>query len=387
MTELLGWALLALPLLIAVYVFLVYPLIVFAWSRHRPADDFSADPVEWPELTILIVAYNEERRIGETIRTALAVDYPKEKLHLLVVSDASTDTTDDIVLGVGDPRITLHRLSFRQGKAHGENESIHHVHGELVVSIDASILIPPGSLKAMVRAFQDPRVGLASGRDISVGDESREGTQAESSYVDLEMRLRAAETRVDSIVGASGCFYGTRRHLHAVQLPDMISRDFAAASVARAAGFRAVSVDDAVCIVPRTKTLKVERRRKARTMARGLDTLFHLKGMMNPFKYGSFAFMLISHKLMRWLLFPSFIGWLIGPVLLFRTAPWTLILSVGMLCGIALARYTSGMSEARRLPNVLAIPAYVFISIVAAWSAWYESVLGHKQPMWEPTPR
>jgi cellulose synthase/poly-beta-1,6-N-acetylglucosamine synthase-like glycosyltransferase len=387
MLEMIGWVLLVLPVAIALYVFVIYPAIVYVWSRFRSADDFSADPAEWPELTILIVAYNEERRIGETLRKALAVDYPHDKLSVLVVSDASTDRTDDIVRGIGDPRVTLHRVGTRQGKAHGENESAQFIRGEIVVSIDASIIIPPPSLKALVRAFSDPAVGLASGRDLSVGDEAREGTTAESSYVDLEMRLRAAETRVHSIVGASGCFYGTRRQLHETRLPDVISRDFAAASVARAAGFRAVSVDAATCLVPRTKTLRVEQRRKTRTMARGLDTLFYFKQMMNPLRYGSFAFMMISHKLMRWLLFPSLLGWLIAPVLLWSTAPWSMIFAIGMLVGIGLARLTAVLPDDRRLPNILAFPAYIFVSIVAAWGAWLESVSGRKTATWEPTPR
>lgn len=387
MIERLGWIFVSLPIAIAVYAFLIYPLIIWGWSQMRPVDSFAGDPAEWPELTILIVAYNEERRIGDTIRAALAVDYPIEKKHVLVVSDASTDRTDSIVKEFANHQVTLHRVDVRQGKAHGENESIHFIKGEIVVSIDASIIIPKGSLKALVRAFNDPTVGLASGRDLSVGDVEVEGTQAESSYVDWEMKLRANETRVHSIVGASGCFYGTRLPLHARKLPDVISRDFAAASVARAAGFRAVSVDAAVCLVPRTKSLGTELRRKSRTMARGLDTLFFLSQMMNPFKYGAYAFMLVSHKLVRWLLFPSLLGWFIGPVLLWRTAPWTLFLLVGMSGGVLLAWLTVTMPTDKRLPNILAFPAYAFISIVAGWMAWKESISGNRTPIWEPTPR
>ena len=387
MIENLGWVLLALPLAIAVYVFLAYPVIVWGWSQFRPQDDFSVDPAVWPELTILLVAYNEERRIGATLRAALEIDYPTDKLNILVVSDASTDRTDEIVNSIGDPRVRLLRVPTRQGKAHGENESISHVRGELVVSIDASIIIPESSLKALVRAFVNPQVGLASGRDLSVGDVAREGTQAESSYVDLEMKLRAHETRVHSIVGASGCFYGTRVQLHGTKLPDTLSRDFAAASVARAAGFRAVSIDAATCFVPRTRSLRSEQRRKARTMARGLETLFYLSGMMNPFRYGSYAFMLISHKLIRWLLFPSLIGWIVGPFLLLTRAPWTLLFTFGMISGVVLARVTAALPENRRLPNFLAFPAYIFVSIVAAWSAWREALAGHTFATWEPTPR
>jgi hypothetical protein len=255
------------------------------------------------------------------------------------------------------------------------------------VSIDASILIPRGSLKPLVQALLDPEVGLASGRDISVGDEALEGNSAESSYVGLEMQLRALETRVHSIVGASGCFYANRRHLQEVQLPTGLARDFAAASVARAHGYRAVSVDAAACLVPRTPTLKAELRRKSRTMSRGLATLLYLRALLNPFKYGSYAFMMVSHKLLRWLLFPSLLGWLIGPLLLIDVAPQTLVLTAIMLIGLALAHLVSRWPDGRRVPRLIAAPGYVFISIVAGWLAWWQLLTNQRQSMWEPTQR
>jgi hypothetical protein len=170
-------------------------------------------------------------------------------------------------------------------------------------------------------------------------------------------------------------------------LPNELARDFAAASVARAHGYRAVSVDDATCLVPRTPTLKAELRRKSRTMGRGLDTLVYLRGMMNPFRYGSYAFMMVSHKLVRWLLFPSLLGWLVGPLLLLRTAPWALLLTIGMLVGLVVARLVIVWPDHRRLPRLIALPGYVFISIVAGWMAWWHLLRNEKSAMWEPTQR
>ncbi len=383
----LGWILLAAPLALGGFAFVGYPLILWLWSRIRPPVALPAEPAEWPEITVLIVAYNEERRLRRTIEHALAADYPAERLHVLVVSDASTDGTDRLVTDYGDPRVRLLRMPERGGKPAGENAAGPMLTGELVVSIDASILIPRDSLKPLIRALLDPTVGLASGRDISIGDETREGNRTESSYVGLEMQLRALETRVHSIVGASGCFYANRRHLQQVQLPTGLARDFAAASVARAHGYRAVSVDAATCLVPRTPTLKAELRRKSRTMARGLATLLHLRAMLNPFRYGSYAFMMASHKLVRWLLFPSFLGWLIGPLLLVRVAPWTLMFTVGMLIGLLLARLVMVWPEEKRLPRIVAAPGYVFISIVAGWLAWWQLLRNQQQSMWEPTQR
>ncbi len=387
MLALMGWVLMAAPLVLGGYAFVLYPAIVWTWSRWRPPFTLPPEPADWPVISILIVAYNEAGRLRRTLEHALAADYPADKLHVLVVSDASSDGTDALVLTYGDPRVRLLRMPERSGKPAGENAAGQMLRGDIVVSIDASILIPRDSLKPLIRALLDPAVGLASGRDISIGDESREGNKAESSYVGLEMTLRALETRVHSIVGASGCFYANRRPLQQVQLPTGLARDFAAASVARAHGYRAVSVDAATCLVPRTPTLKAELRRKSRTMGRGLDTLVYLRGMMNPLRYGSYAFMMISHKLVRWLLFPSLLGWLIGPLLLVRTAPWTLLVAVGMVVGLVVARLVLTWPDDRRLPRVVALPGYVFISIVAGWMAWLHLLRQEKSAVWEPTQR
>ena len=387
MTQWIGWGLVASPILVGLYAFVLYPGIVWLWAQTVRPYVLPAEPTTWPKVTILIVAYNEQARLRPTIEQALAADYPTDRLDVLVVSDASTDGTDDIVRSFADNRVILLRMPERRGKAAGENASGSHVTGDVIVSIDASILIPASSLKQLVRALLDPAVGLASGRDISVGDTQREGNQAESSYVGYEMTLRHLETRISGIVGASGCFYATRKQLHQNQLPEELSRDFAAASVAKAHGFRAVSVDTATCLVPRTQSLKAELRRKSRTMGRGLDTLRFLSGMMNPARYGSYAFMLISHKLVRWLLFPSFLGWIIGPIMLASSYPWMLLLSVGMLVGLAVGVLAARWPAEKKLPALLAFPGYVFVSIMAGWLAWWHVLRGEKSAVWEPTQR
>jgi cellulose synthase/poly-beta-1,6-N-acetylglucosamine synthase-like glycosyltransferase len=388
--ELIGWSLVAAPLVLGGFAFVVYPALIWVWSRFRPAYVLPPAPAtddEWPEISILIVAYNEVRRLGKTLDHALDTDYPPHKLNVLVVSDCSSDGTDELVLQHGDPRVRLFRMPMRSGKPAGENAAGPHLRGDIVVSIDASILIPRDSLKPLVRALLDPSVGLASGRDISIGDEAREGNKAESDYVGMEMTLRSWETRVHSIVGASGCFYANRRHLQMVQLPPELARDFAAASVARMNGYRAVSVDEATCLVPRTPTLKAELRRKSRTMGRGLDTLMYLRATLNPFKYGGYAFMMASHKLVRWILFPSLLGWLIGPFLLLERAPYALVLTAGMVLGLITARLVVTWPDGKRLPRLIAFPGYIFVSIVAGWRAWLHLLRNEKAAMWEPTQR
>lgn len=383
----LGWVLIALPVVLALHAFVLYPSMLWLWSRARQPYELPKPPEDWPVVTVLIVAYNEVGRIGRTIQQALAVDYPPDRLYVLVVSDASTDGTDELVLGLGDPRVHLLRMKERQGKPAGENAAGEMLQGDIVVSIDASILIPRDSLKPLIRALQDPTVGLASGTDISVGSDGDERNATESSYVDLEMKLRLLETRAGTIVGASGCFYANRRELQQVQLPTNLARDFAAASVAQAHGYRSVSVAEAVCLVPRTPTLGAELRRKTRTMTRGLATLFYLHEMLNPFKHGRFAVFMWSHKLVRWLLFPSLIGWLIGPLLLLSDHPYMGLLAFAMIVGLLLARLVAVTPTGKPLPGFVAAPGYVFISIVAGWLAWWKLLRGEKHALWEPTRR
>jgi cellulose synthase/poly-beta-1,6-N-acetylglucosamine synthase-like glycosyltransferase len=201
------------------------------------------------------------------------------------------------------------------------------------------------------------------------------------------MWLRSLETRVGSIVGASGCFYAIRRPLVSALFPEALSRDFASPLRARASGYRTVSVDEAVCFVPRTVSLRSEFRRKIRTMARGLETLWYLRAIMNPFRYGLFAWMLISHKLCRWLVHLALPLALVGLALL---APVSRLASVALLLtAVVLAAGTFALSwrEDQRLPLPLAMAGFFVAVNVAALAAWGKALRGERNPIWEPTRR
>src|SRR5690606_27846349 len=123
-----------------------------------------------------------------------------------------------------------------------------------------------------------------------------------SGYVGYEMWIRDLETRVAGIIGSSGCYYAIRPELHRLPLPEALSRDFSSALHAREHGYRAVSVPQATCAVPRGTSLKKEYRRKVRTITRGMQTLWYKRHLLDPVRYGSFAWMLWSHKICRWML-------------------------------------------------------------------------------------
>jgi len=378
--------LVAAPLFIALYAYAGYPLILCIVAGVRPRRSSARDSAEWPSVTVTVPVYNALSSIGATLEALLQLDYPRDRFQILVISDASTDGTDDVVRRFADRGVELLRLPERRGKTAAENAALAASHGEILVNVDSTILVPAESLKRLVRVFDDPTIGVASGRDVSVGDADNQGTLAESRYVGYEMWVRDLETRVGSIVGASGCFYGSRRHVHGRPLPIGLSWDFAAALVARMQGYRSVSVPSAVCIVPRSAHIRTELSRKARTMARGLNTLFYHRALMNPLRYGGFAFMLISHKLLRWLpylLAP--IAYLALCMLAVESASARVLLatlSAGVLAGIAGIRRRDST-----VARPLALAGFIVAVFSAGFLAWCAAIRQTQMAIWEPTPR
>jgi cellulose synthase/poly-beta-1,6-N-acetylglucosamine synthase-like glycosyltransferase len=383
----LGFVLLAIPFALFAYAYLIYPMLLQAMAALRPSSVPAGDPPEWPTISISLPAYNEEQSIRETLLSLLRIDYPTDRRQILVISDASTDRTDEIVREFAKQGVSLLRLPARAGKTAAENAAAPHLSGDIVVNTDATIRIPPGSLKPLIRAFQDPSVGVASGRDVSIGRFDQESNRAESGYVGYEMWLRSLETRAGTIVGASGCFYAIRRSLVSSLFPEALSRDFASPLRARAAGYRTVSVHEAVCLVPRTTSLRSEFRRKIRTMARGLETLWYQRALMNPLRYGRFAWMLWSHKLCRWLVHLTLPLGIVGLMLLggqFLWARLALLLTLLLLVAGAVA---VRWPEEKAIPGPLGLAGFVVAVNIAALLAWWKALRGEENPIWEPTRR
>ncbi len=367
-----------------------YPLLLKLVAKSRSRSPETHQYEEWPTLTITVPCYNEAKSIRNTIEALLALDYPADKRQIVVISDASTDGTDEIVKEFADRGVDLLRLPERRGKSAAENAAAQVIKGEIVVNTDATIKIVPNALKALVGAFANPEVGVASGRDVSV-DATRSVTEnsssGESGYVGYEMNIRGLETQVDSIVGASGCFYGIRTSLYDSGFPETLSRDFASALMAREAGYRAVSVEEAVCLVPRTSSLQSEYRRKIRTMARGLQTLWFKRHLLNPFKHGAFAWMLISHKVCRWLVYPALVVAAAALIVLsIDSTFWRFVLGASVI-GAVIGWIGMKWPESKPKPKLISLAGFALASNLAGVLAWVQVLQNKKAATWEPTRR
>jgi cellulose synthase/poly-beta-1,6-N-acetylglucosamine synthase-like glycosyltransferase len=384
MLTIIACVLFALPLVVAVYAYVAYPILLWILGATKVSPPSALVP---RSVTIVIPAYNEEQQIRGAIEALLSQDYPADLRQILILSDGSTDRTDDIVKEYAARGVELMRMSRRSGKTAIENASVSLVRGEIVVNSDASTRLHPSAVRALVTAFVDPEVGVASTRDVSIAHQDASANTAEAGYVGYEMWIRRLETKSGGIVGASGSGYAILRDLHRIAVRNDLSRDFSAALTAHRHGYRAVSVDHAVCYVPRTSSLRAEYRRKVRTISRGLETLLHNRDLLEP-THGAFGWKLFSHKICRWIVPVLAVPALFGlSVLSAAGLDWAIALLCGAILVGMLAAVGALWPNARPTPRILSVPTFAFAANVAVVHAVWRVVHGHDDHMWEPTRR
>jgi glycosyltransferase involved in cell wall biosynthesis len=381
--------LVALPIVLGLYSYIVYPAILRLMAlgtrraSARPLPAQSALPL----VTVVVPAYNEETQIRGAIEALLAQTYPHERMQILILSDASTDATDSIVAEYASQGVELMRMPARSGKTAIENAAIPLIRGDVVLNSDSSTRLHRDATRSLVEQLADPEIGVASGRDVSVTSGDTSANSVEAEYVDYEMRLRALETRTGGIVGASGCCYAIRAELHRLPIPPDLSRDFSAPLTAREYGQRAVSVDAAIAFVPRTKSLRREYVRKVRTISRGMETLIRVRYMLNPIRFGVFAWKLFSHKVCRWLMPLSAVPAAAGLAFLALTDPWAQLMAAGAVIAGATAVVGATWPESKRVPRFISIVAFSVAANVAVIHAIAKLLRPSEDKTWEPTRR
>ena len=321
-----------------------------------------------PSVTILIAAYNEARDIEATLRNKLALDYPRDRLEIIVVSDESTDATDDIVEQVAaaaDIPIRLVRQQPRRGKTAGLNLIVPQAAGDILVFSDANSLYEAQALRHLVACFDDPAVGYVTGKMVYTNPEGALLGDGCSSYMKYENRLRELETRLGSVVGVDGGIDAMRRSLYttlaADQLPDFVQPLKVALGTAGS-----------------------EYPMRVRVALRALWALHDMRVLLNPFRYGLFSLQLISHKLLRYLAFVPLLLAFVLNILLLPTGPVYPLLFCGQLLFYFLA-WLGYQAEGRGAsPRYLALPYYFTLLNLASMHAVWRYLKGEKQVIWKP---
>ena len=366
-----------------VYAYLGYPLVLrllASVSAHRwkPADTTSGAR-HFPSVTMIVPVHNEASVIARKVENTLALDYPRDKLEVLFVSDGSTDGTAEVIRSRLAPHVRLLELADRGGKARALNHGLAHATGEIICFTDASIALERDALATLVANFRDPAIGCASGEDVIAGG------GGEGLYGRYELALRRLESTVHSIVGASGSFYAQRRALCG-EFPEGMAPDFLSVLNTVEQGYRAISDSGARGSMTSLSSSQAEFQRKVRTILRGISTLFLKWRLLNPLRFGVFSVELISHKLMRWCV-PFFLVVLFASNLFLLDHAAYVVLLAGQIAfyGVALLSWLGVPLIEKSLAGRVA--AYFTIVNVATLVAWWKYASGVRQEIWNPTQR
>ena len=380
-TDILAKVIFVISAAILVYTYAGYPILVYFVARLRPRP-ISRKEI-WPNVTVLITAYNEEQAIAEKLANTLEIDYPSESLEILVASDGSTDRTDEIVGEFADRGVRLFRQEGRKGKTYTQNKAVEQAKGEVILFSDATTDYSPDVLHQVLPAFADKDVGCTAGRLIYVDPSGSDVGSGARKYWSYETFLKRNESSACSLIGASGCLYAVRRSAYKPMYPEACS-DFLICTMLYEQGLRSVFVPEAVCFEETNRRASSELVMRIRVISQTFTDLWRNRHMMNPFKSGFYGVQLISHKLLRYA----------APVFLVALLVTSIILAAGSQVFFALLLLQIGFYLAAMVAFVLerfnvsigplSVPLYLILTSYASIAGFYKFLRGERFASWEP---
>jgi len=363
------------------YIYAGYPLLALLLGAI--IDRRVAYAANLPVITILIAAYNEEDAIEATVRNKLALDYPQDRLEVIVISDGSSDRTDTIVLAIADPRLRLIRQEPRAGKTSALNLAVPQAKGEIIVFSDANSIYAPETIRLLAAAFADPAVGYVTGRMIYADPDGTPIGKGCSAYMRYENMLRDIETRLGSVVGVDGGIDAVRTALYRPMKADQLP-DFVLPLKVVEQGYRVVFEPRALLWENSLKEAADEYKMRVRVSLRAFWAIYDMRTLLLPWGNPLFAWQLWSHKVMRYLCFIP-LGIAFGTnAMLFGT---NLFFSIFFLVQTAayLTALLAPLLERSGISNSLSSFARYFLLLnVASAHAFCKFLTGKKQVLWTP---
>ncbi len=364
-----------------VYTYLGYPIIIFLISRFL-ARNVKKSGIE-PMVTVLITAYNEEKSIKEKLENTLAIEYPKDKLEILVASDGSTDRTDEIVREFVDRGVKLFHQAGRKGKTYTQNKAVEIASGEIVLFSDATTYYRADVLRELLPNFADETIGCVAGKLIYVDETNSDLSKGVQGYWNYETFIKEHESKICSLIGASGCLYAVRKSAYQEMYPEACS-DFLICTIIYQQGLRSVFEPGAICSEETNKESRKEMKMRVRVISQTLNDLWRNRDMMNPLSNGFFAFELISHKLLRYLVPIFLILILVASFILARISGAFLLLFLIQAGFYAIAIFALLLERKGFKAGFLSIPLYFVIANLASVLGFYKFLKGERYTNWEP---
>jgi len=341
------------------YGVLLYFLVLIK-RKIRKGNSFYNEVL--PDITLFITAWNEEDMVDDKMENTLKLRYPKNKLHILWVTDGSSDLTNEKLSSY--PKVAVQYRPERMGKTAAMNRGIQYVKTPIVIFTDANTMLNEDALMEIVGSFSDPNVGCVAGeKRILQKEKDKAVSSGEGIYWKYESKLKAWDSELNSVVGAAGELFAIRTELYEPMPVDTLLDDFILSLRIARNGFKTAYNSNAYAIETSSANMAEEEKRKVRIAAGGLQSIWRLRSLLNIFRYGMLSFQYVSHRVLRWS---------VTPLLLFLMLPVNLLLAVKtgaetyrILLILQFLFYLSGMwgyyLSTRQIKNKLLFVPYYFL--------------------------
>lgn len=370
-----------LSAIVIVYIYIGYPVLLRFLPKHKNAGkSVTTAP---PKITILIPAFNEEASIAATVHNKLTQHYPADLLEVLVISDDSSDETDEIVraISVQDPRVQLIRQSPRQGKTAGINLAMTQATGEIIIFSDANSQYDPKAVQELVNCFSDIDVGYVTGKMIYVNSDGSVIGDGCSAYMKYENHMRKLETEVSSVVGVDGGIDAIRKELYQPMNADQLP-DFVLPLKVVTQGKRVIYCEKALLNEEALNNSTSEFKMRVRVSLRAYWAMKDMKHLFNPARYGIFSLQLASHKLLRYLAFIPLLLVFISNGLITGYHDFYALTFIVQIAFYGAAAYVSLNDGTNN--RWLGLTHYFCLINIASLMAFMKFIKGEKIVMWKP---
>jgi len=361
-----------------VYSYAIYPLLLALVPSRR--HEGPVESSEWPSVTVLVSVYNEEKHITERIENLLMLDYPRDKLEIIIGSDGSTDRTNELVRNSTDPRVKLRAFDQRSGKPGVLNRLVPQTRGELLVFSDANAMFAPDALQKLARHFADRKIGGVCGRLVLHGENSETD---EGPYWKLETYLKARESAVDSCLGANGAIYAIRKSCWPGIPDNTFVDDFVIGMRVREQGLRVIYDTEAVAVEELPRSVGHEMTRRIRIGAGDFQALVLCWRSLLPWRgFHSIAFW--SHKVLRWIAPFLMIIALISNLVLLPHPVFAVLLALQL--AFYLLAIIGAVMQGRKIV-LFSAPHYFVVINLALLFGFFRFITGTQQAAWKRTAR
>jgi cellulose synthase/poly-beta-1,6-N-acetylglucosamine synthase-like glycosyltransferase len=364
-----------------VYIYFGYPVLLKMISKIKQVEE-KVNLKYRPKVTMYIAAYNEEKVIKSKLQNTVQLDYPKELLEIIVVSDDSSDQTNEIVeqFSLEYSNVKLNVVKGRKGKTEALNSSVHLASGEVIVFSDANSMYEKDALLHLVKHFDNEQVGGVCGELKLINPTQSSIGESEGAYWKYEKLLKMLETKTGTAIVANGSIYAIRKSLFRRMNPN-VGDDMQNPLLIIEQGKRFIYEPNAITVEETSPKDEEEFKRKVRIVTRsftGIMTYFHL---LNPIKRFDFTYKYLSHKLLRWLVPYYMIVIFVLNLFLLEERIYQLSFS------LQLVFYGLALLGKWIKTKFTYIPYYFCLVNYAALLGTLRALTGKRQATWKPTSR